>query len=110
MTVVADHPAGAPTPVGRQLPFDDVLRQNLRRARRDNAATHSTAHASLRARTIITLVPTPSSLVIPISPPHASINRRVTARPSPLPVVRVEKCGSKIRGITAAGIPEPLST
>src|SRR6476469_6271090 len=109
VTIVADHSARTPAPIRRQLPLDDMRRQNLGRARCNDAATHSSAQASLRISTISTLVPTPSSLVTAISPPHASISLRVTASPSPLPVVRVEKCGSKILGITAAGIPDPLS-
>src|SRR6266852_1694346 len=107
--IVADHSARAPGPFWGQLPINEMRRQNLGCAGRHYSTIHP-AQASLRTSTINTLVPFPSSLAMAISPPHASISRRLTASPSPLPVVRVEKCGSKIRGNTAGAMPAPLST
>ena len=56
-----------------------------------------------------TRVPVPRVLDTVISPPHASTRLRLIARPSPLPLVRVEKCGSKIFGSTSSGMPTPSS-
>src|SRR3954471_889239 len=109
MAVVAYHAARPPRPLRRQLPLNEMRWKDLGRARRHHSAIHG-RQGALRVSSISTLVPLPSSLVIAISPPHASISRRVTASPSPLPVVLVEKWGSKTRGITAAGIAAPLST
>src|SRR5262249_48843350 len=39
------------------------------------------------------------------APPPPSTSCRLIARPSPLPLVRVEKWGSKIRGSTSGAIP-----
>ena len=60
------------------------------------------AAARSRRSTMRTVVPSPSTLATAISPPQLSTSRRLIARPSPLPLVRVEKCGSNIRGSTLA--------
>ena len=69
---------------------------------RDGAAERD--RVASRSR-ISTVVPRPAALSTVIDPPQPSTSCRLIARPSPLPLVRVEKCGSKIRGSTSAGMP-----
>src|SRR5687767_5018018 len=45
-----------------------------------------------------TAAPRDSTPATSLDPPHASTRRPLIARPSPLPVVRVEKSGSNTRG------------
>src|SRR5690606_38516479 len=61
-------------------------------------------------RWTVTDVPRSGALSIVTIPPQDSTSRRTIASPSPVPVDRVEKCGSKTRGSSSGGIPAPSSS
>ena len=58
---------------------------------------------------MVSVVPRPASLSMETVPPHPSMSLRLMARPSPLPLVRVEKCGSNTRERVSGAIPCPSS-
>ena len=58
---------------------------------------------------MVTAVPRPRSLVTAMVPPFSSTLRFAIAIPSPVPVIRVEKYGSKMRASTSGSSPTPVS-
>lgn len=87
---VATQPPGSPLPSGRQLPTGNMIRQRRRLTPSGRRASR-TAHSAAFCSVIVTRVPLFTSLAISIVAPHDSSSRRLIARPSPLPAVRVEK-------------------
>ena len=103
VSILARDTGRTPSPVRRQLPPGQVGGEVTGRL-------VETVHVLANSNTIVTRVPLPASLCTLIVPPHPSTTRRLTANPNPLPLVRVEKRGSNMRGNTFAGIPSPSSS
>ena len=67
--------------------------------------------ATVLGKYIETVVPLPTALSIPTSPPDWCANPKIWLRPRPVPLPTglVVKKGSNARSITSAVIPQPVS-
>src|SRR5687768_17685289 len=73
------------------------------------ARCHVAVSVTDAGKAIRTVVPSDRLLVTVMLPPRPSMIFRVIARPTPVPVRRVVKNGSKIRGRSSALMPTPRS-
>src|SRR4029079_17394509 len=85
------------------------VRHSRIRKHQDGSAKASVIPSRAARSPIRTVAPFPASLETEIDPPQPSTSCRLIARPRPLPLVLVEKWGSKMRGRISAEIPEPSS-
>ena len=98
-------------PIAASSSTQRILARRRLFGRCDRTAVEARPTDAALGRWTVKREPFPSSLVTPMSPPSSITMRRemLSPRPVPWPVGFVVKNGSKIRGSTSAGIPEPVS-